>query len=320
MQSQRHPKYMELEGLRLTNEFSLENVRQALRFVPETDDVILATYPKCGTHWVQQIIQLILNGGQSAANFFEFLKRTPLIELLGTDILEGGPSPRFVKTHLPLARLHYKSDRAKYVYVARNPWDCCISFFYHTRMLPVLEYQDGTFDTFFELFIGGKTDHGDFFDHVIPWYRRRNEPNILFLTYERLKEDPRETVSKLARFLGESHARFFEQRPDAIEDVLGMSSIAFMKERFAFSPQKLHTVLHDDPDSVPDAMKRLLEKVFSSSREEGNSVNFIRKGTVGDWKGHFSREQLDRMKVWIEEKTKEEPGIMVLWRGCGQGF
>ncbi|KAM7283923.1 sulfotransferase ssu-1-like [Ixodes scapularis] len=290
MQHQRRPRYIELEGLRLTNEFNLENVRQVLQFVPEKDDIILVTYPKCGTHWVQHILQLIVSGGQSASNFFEFLKRTPFIELLGTQILEAVPPPRLMKTHLPLARLHY-SDRAKYVYVARNPWDCCVSFFYHTKMLPVLEYQDGTFETFFDLFISGQTDHGDFFEHVMPWYQRRAEPNFLFLTHEELKEDPRGTVLKLAGFLGERTAQLFSQRTDAIENVLRMSSVLFMKERFAFSPQKFQAVLRDDPDSVPDAMKRLFERVFSSGCEEVNNLNFIGKGIVGDWRGHFSREQ-----------------------------
>ncbi|KAL3182779.1 hypothetical protein MRX96_034420 [Rhipicephalus microplus] len=72
---------MEIEGLRLTCEFSPEPVRQALQFVPRSGDVVLVTYPKCGTHWVQQILQLVVNRGRSAENFFEWLVRTPLLEL-----------------------------------------------------------------------------------------------------------------------------------------------------------------------------------------------------------------------------------------------
>lgn len=32
---------------------------------------------------------------------------------------------------------------------------------------------DGTFDEFFELFISGNTDYGDYFDHLLGWYAHR---------------------------------------------------------------------------------------------------------------------------------------------------
>ncbi|KAL3210766.1 hypothetical protein MRX96_052133 [Rhipicephalus microplus] len=110
MAIRQQPRYMEIEGLRLTCEFSPEPVRQALQFVPRSGDVVLVTYPKCGTHWVQQILQLIVNRGRSAENFFEWLVRTPLLELLGTRILDGASEPRLMKTHLPLNRMTLRDE------------------------------------------------------------------------------------------------------------------------------------------------------------------------------------------------------------------
>ncbi|KAG0418466.1 hypothetical protein HPB47_004814 [Ixodes persulcatus] len=58
---------------------------------------------------------------------------------------------RAIKSHMP-----YDQDRvskhAKYIYVARNPYDCCVSFFNHSRHLPVYRFEDETFEEFFELF------------------------------------------------------------------------------------------------------------------------------------------------------------------------
>lgn len=309
----KRPHYIQLEGLRLTSEFRAAEVRQALAFEPQRGDVILVAYPKCGSHWVQQLIQLVVSGGDSAPHFFEFTRRMPLIELLGTDLLEGVPPPRLLRTHLPLARVRFSED-AKYVYVARNPWDCCVSFYHHTKMLPAAEYQDGTFDDFFELFVNGETDHGDFFDHVLPWYDLRKNENVLFLTYEQLKKDPRSTILELARFMGEDYERQLLEDDAVFDNVLAKSSVLFMKERYAFSLSQFREIIEKDPDSMPEPLKVLFsERTFVSEVEEKNKVNFVRKGIVGGYGTHLTGDHLQRMKVWIERKTGGSD-VMKLWK------
>ncbi|KAG0443395.1 hypothetical protein HPB47_014967 [Ixodes persulcatus] len=96
--------------------------------------------------------------------------------------------PGAIKTHMPFQLQPYSKD-TKYLYIARNPYDCCVSFFYHTKGLPRYNFADGTFDEFFEMFIEGKVDTGDYFDNLLSWYEHRNDPNVLFLTYEDLKKD-----------------------------------------------------------------------------------------------------------------------------------
>lgn len=311
MSIRHRPKYVEIEGLRLTTEFSPEPVRQALQFVPRSGDVVLVTYPKCGTHWVQQILQLIVNKGRSAENFFEWLARTPLLELLGTRIMEGASEPRLMKTHLPLARLTLRDD-ARYVYVARNPWDCCMSFYHHTKALPAAYFSEGTFDDFFELFVRGQTDHGSFFDHLLPWYALRHQKNVLFITYEELKKQQCDTILKIARFLGSEYEKALLEDQAFFQAVLDKSSAEFMKKQFVLDPDILKSIVESNPKALPEELKNLFRKVFVAPQKDRNTVNFVRKGVVGDSRDAFSREQLERMKLYIDKETAGTD-VMQLW-------
>lgn len=79
--------------------------------------------------------------------------------------------PGALKIHLPF-RLTPWSDKAKYIYVTRNPKDTCVSYYHHMKNIPGHGFN-GTFDQFFELFLSGKIDYGDYFDHVMEWYEHR---------------------------------------------------------------------------------------------------------------------------------------------------
>lgn len=48
----------------------------------------------------------------------------------------------------------------------------------------------------------------------------------------------------------------------------------------------------------------------SDSRHEGSG--YVRKGVVGDWRNHFTKEQLDITKAWIAEKCKNS-AVLELW-------
>ena len=46
------------------------------------------------------------------------------------------PSPRFVKSHLPMSMNNPRLlDTCKVVYVARNPKDACVSYYHHNRLM-----------------------------------------------------------------------------------------------------------------------------------------------------------------------------------------
>ncbi|KAL1434095.1 hypothetical protein MTO96_011755 [Rhipicephalus appendiculatus] len=228
------------------------------------------TYPKCGTHWIQQISQLILNRGASAGNYLEFQMKTPFLEFTGTSDLDSMPPPRLLKTHFAFDRQPYHKD-AKYVYMVRNPRDCCVSFYHHSRCIPGYQFADGSFDDFFEVFIRGETDFGDYFDNLLSWYEHKDDPNVLFLTYEDLKKDTRSGVLRLARFFGKKYAEPLEKDPGPVAAGNGA----------AMEPVRKMFVPRDGRDPT---------------------IQFIRKGQVGDWRGHFTPEQESKMRARIRRR------------------
>ncbi|KAG0429022.1 hypothetical protein HPB47_024022, partial [Ixodes persulcatus] len=112
------------------------------------------SYPRSGTHWVQQIIQLILSRGESVETFAEFMERAPYLEV--QELKETQSFPRLLRTHFPMNKLRI-SEKAKYIYVARNPWDTCVSCYHLIRECPPCNFANGTFDDFLDAFIDAQT-------------------------------------------------------------------------------------------------------------------------------------------------------------------
>ncbi|KAG0445270.1 hypothetical protein HPB47_017533, partial [Ixodes persulcatus] len=146
-------------------------VYRASQRVAEVLDLV--SFPRSGSHWIQQILQLILNSGESTESYVDFARKAPYLE---NRVPEGMESPRLLRMHFSMDRIKV-DPKAKYVYVARNPWDCCVSCYHYVREIPVCEFQDGTFDEFLDAFLEGQSSFGDFFDHVLSGYRRRKERN-----------------------------------------------------------------------------------------------------------------------------------------------
>lgn len=303
-----------VDNMRFAVSYNRERIREALHFKPLAGDIVLVSYPKCGTHWVKQIIQLLLHKGESAENYWQFQKQTPFLDMVGTKVLEPMNPPRDMLTHLPFHEERYNKD-AKYVYVVRNPKDCCVSFFHHTRMLPEYQFEDGEFGDFLDIFLKGETEYGDYFDHVLPWYERRHQPNVFFVTYEALKKDIRSIVLKLAYFIGEKYGRMLEEEESIFEQVLAKSDVQFMKKLLDIDHGMIKAKLDKDPNSVSEGFR----VAVSGKGNADKSLNFVRKGKVGDWKGHFTPEQSERMRARVASKTQGSD-LMTLWKDEDLGF
>ncbi|KAL1468730.1 hypothetical protein MTO96_025219 [Rhipicephalus appendiculatus] len=65
------------------------------------------------------------------------------LDFVGAEGVHSTPRPACLKTHLPFGKLPY-SPEAKYIYITRNPYDCCVSFYYHTRSLLLVGRWAGT--------------------------------------------------------------------------------------------------------------------------------------------------------------------------------
>ena len=100
------------------------------------------------------------------------------------------PKPRTFKSHLTYDLMPCgkpNTTNCKYIYVARNPKDVAVSYFFHYVRISVRKDATLDWDIFFRNFIYGNVDLGDFFDHVLSWWPHRNEDNVLFLMFEDMK-------------------------------------------------------------------------------------------------------------------------------------
>jgi hypothetical protein len=262
----RGPRYTIHDGFRMPMGFPVEGFDSGQRYRAAPGDVFVASYPKCGTTWTQYIVYLLENGGRPLAAAQKLDTVFPHLEEVGEHVVRALPEPRLIKTHLPYERTPW-SARAKYVYVARNPFDCAVSFYHHTRgFVRHYDFAEGTWDTFFECFVRGEVDFGDYFDHLRSWWPRRTQSNVLFLTYERMLAAPAQAVRSIADFLGGAPAEL-ARAPEGVDAVVRASGFKAMRK---------------DQDRW-------------SSQRPADMPGFVRKGVVGDWRNHFSPAQTRRL-------------------------
>lgn len=271
----RKPSYTIHDGFRMPMGFPVEGFASALQYQAQPGDVFITTYPKCGTTWVQHIVYMILNGGEALPPDQSMTEVFPHLEEVGKETVAALAEPRVIKTHLPFAMTPYHRE-AKYIYVARNPFDCAVSFYHHTRgFVKHYDFAEGTFDEFFECFLTGEVDFGDYFDNLMSWYQHKDDDNVLFLTYEQMKADPAKAVAAIGQFLGPGSARIV-QDTNMLERILHHSSFESMrKDQQRWSSERLH--------GMPE---------------------FVRKGTVGDWMNHFSGDQARRLVEKFSQRTR----------------
>lgn len=309
------PRFVEIDGFRLPPTFDAETFRAACKYKPEKDQVIVATYPKCGTTWTLQVVILILRNGVPPADANEYFSLMPFMEMIPSSLLQNLRKDGCIKTHLPFDRINFSND-AKYIYVARHPSDCVVSFYHHVRYFPVYFFSDGSFDEFFEVFITGKTDFGDYFDNLLSWYERKDEPNVLFLTFEDMKTDPRAMVLKIAKFLGEEYyENLKENGEEDLKKVLEYSSVEYMKNTVdKYWNDSFACIPPEEVQKQIPVMKNYAQ-IFKEATEAGHhSVgNFIRRGKVGEGKITLSEDQKRKLENRIKEKCAHSD-VMNLWK------
>lgn len=304
--------YHEIGCYFVSTHYPEEVIRSALDYRPRPDDVFIVTYPKCGTTWMQHIVYHIFSNGIPPQDIAEFTLKTPFLERVGAEDVLKMPTPGAIKTHTPFDPRRF-SKQAKYIYVARNPFDCCVSFYYHTKNFPVYQFENGTFDEFFEMFMTGEVDFGDYFDHLLSWYKYRNEDNVLFMTYEDIKKDTKFWVLKIANFLGNKYGQNLRDDPEVVDRILEFTSVARMKE-LSRAERKMHIkMLCDTPREKLPRWAALTLRASGYLSRMPMTGDFVRKGVVGDWRNHFSAEQVQRLKQRIAEKTTGSD-VMDLWK------
>jgi len=193
-----------------------------------------------------------------------------------TQFVDGLPSPRFIKSHLPFPNLPPNLlDECKAVYVARNPKDVVISWYHHHLLDPIMTTTLNIHE-FIEYFMQDEVLYSPYWVNVIDAWNKRHNPNLLFIFYEDLKMDLPNQLKKVATFLGKK----------LTEDQIEALVLHLDFDKFKANPSVNYTELQDS----------------SYFKKEGH---FIRKGQIGDWKNHFTDELNSRFDQWIKDKTKD---------------
>ncbi|CAL8071678.1 unnamed protein product [Orchesella dallaii] len=242
------------------------------------DDVIVASFPKAGTTWVQEIVYLLQTGLDFEKAGEKVLEtRSPFLEYPypGLDFVEKMSSPRVMKTHLPYDFLPSNCGDGKIIYVTRNPKDVVVSYYHFAKMFTPLSFA-GSFEDFLEKFEKNELPYGPFFDHIESYVRHREDSNLLIVTYEELSKDPRDVIKKIAAFL---------EKPLDEEDV-----------------QKV--VMHTSFESMKKNSAVNYEHWDDLGFRNKNESKFMRKGKIGDWRNFIAPDKNKALDEWISEQNK----------------
>ncbi|XP_026149572.1 sulfotransferase 2B1-like isoform X1 [Mastacembelus armatus] len=273
--------YLIYHGLVLPRQsYCSESLRFAQEFTFKDDDIVVVTYPKSGTVWMQEILPLVLNGGDL----------TPVLTIPNWDrvpwfgtprfalVVDQLASPRALVTHFPyhLMPPSFHTSKAKVIYIMRNPKDALVSSFYFHQMAVFLE-DPGTFDEFMDKFLEGRVLFGKWTDHVKSWRHTELGDRIMYITYEEMVQDLPAALRHISGFLSRNLSE------EAIQKITEQCSFNTMKAN-AMSNFSLVPKIYMDPDKS----------------------SFFRKGVVGDWINHFSSVQLARFTSVIQKELEGE--------------
>ncbi|HEX8708688.1 MAG TPA: sulfotransferase domain-containing protein [Pyrinomonadaceae bacterium] len=244
-----------------------------LDFVPREDDIFVASYPRSGTTLIQMIVYQLTTDGK--LDFTHISERIPWFERAFAygKSFEQMASPRIFKTHLRYGSVPKRPCRS--IYVARNGKDVAVSYFhfYQSHM----KYR-GDFRGFFQRFLRGKLLYGSWFKHVASWWKNREDPNVLFITYEELVGDMESSIRKIIAFCGLTVSEEHLQRT---------------LETCSFESMKKHEEKFDHRTQV-----------ILDSGMQANS--FLRKGGVGGWREDFTPQE---EAVFDENYQRELGGL-----------
>ncbi len=249
-----------------------------LRF--RDDDIVIATYAKSGTTWMQQIIAQLLFRGDPELAVAEMspwldLRIPPKAEKL--PVVEAQTHRRFLKTHLPVDALVF-APNGKYLYIGRDGRDVVWSMYNH-HVNANHTWYEALNDTpglvgppigpppadvrqyWHEWMDRDGHPFWPFWENVRSWWDIRTLPNVMLVHFANLKRDTPREMRRIAAFLG---IPIDESRWDVIVDYC------------SFDWMKKHAT-----KSVP----------MGGAFWDAGAEVFINKGVNGRWRDTLAAEE-----------------------------
>ncbi|MES0490489.1 MAG: sulfotransferase domain-containing protein [Leptospirales bacterium] len=267
-------------------------------------DLVIATWAKSGTTWMQQIASQIVHNGSEEVDLHGMspwldCRPFPIKDILAG--LEAQENQRYIKTHLPADALNL-NPKAKYICIVRDGRDAIWSFYNHWIHMSdglygllnsnpepewsVIERPKGSAHEFYREWM--ETDgavFNSYFDHIKSWWNVRHLPNVRLMHFNDLKKDLKGETLNTAEFLG------IEKEGLNIDTIV---------EHCTF-----------------DYMKKNADKLVIGGDEfwEGGAKNFIHKGENNRWVDTLSSEEVEAFeKVAIERLGPE----CATWASSGE--
>jgi hypothetical protein len=205
--------------------FSAEEAAASVRsYRPRPSDIVISPFGESGTTWIQHTFHTLRTGGDMA--FDDICRVVPWIETataLRLD-LEAPQSavPRGFKSHMTFEQI---PKGARYVVSLRDPRDALVSRYRHYEgwllepdALPMTEFVRLTLRAAWR-----RPDIHEAWQHIVSWWRQRDNPDVLLLSYEAMCADPAAFVRRLAAFCA------IPLDDDLLALSLERTSIAFMR-------------------------------------------------------------------------------------------
>lgn len=250
-------------------------------FLYRDDDIVISTYAKSGTTWMQQIVSQLLFQGEEGLEVAEMspwmdLRIPPKeVKLLA---IEEQAHRRFIKTHLPLDAMVF-SEKAKYIYIGRDGRDVLWSLYNHHsnandawydalnqtpgRVGPPIEPPCTSVTEYFDEWLAKDGyPFWSLWENVRTWWAAGNLPNVHVVHFANLKADMPGEIRRIAEFLA------IPVDQSKWEKILLHCTFDYMKANAA--------------KSVP----------LGGAFWEGGAETFIHKGTNGRWREILSAEQI----------------------------
>ena len=145
-----------------------------------------------------------------------------------------------------------KKKNTKIIHISRDPRDIAVSYFHFCQMNRFINYK-GSWNSFFRAFMEGEVQGGSWFEYQREWMENKDNPNILFIEYEKLLTNTADTVNRMAHFIGKP---LEANKVDQIAEIVSFKS------------------MKNNP-----TLNRMELPFYDKSKEE-----FLRSGKTDDWK------------------------------------